>query len=425
MSYICYTHDGFAHLDSSVRGGVFCKLFSSSGRYKLYTLQSGSTTHYSMGMDNSYNLQILCVSQGTQLCLYNLNGSQFQKKIISTADEGNYFINPYIYLHNNDMNIIYISHTNNSEYSIYHQNLEEGIPRLVGTLPRSPLELKYMFSNGSAYISYINPTDLGNINIIKVNPSIRANELNISTYKLLSIPQPIENYSFYLLNNVFHIVYVTKTNDSYNLYYTNSSNPNSTNLLSSSNSPMSPIIFYYLNGIWINTFINNKLHTILSMNFGKTFSVPVNTSLRNNPKKATFIAHGLKYLTANELYIISDHHLKLCTISSIDFEGLHPSTTYPTELELLLEAFLLHTYNEKNYSSSAMSSKMSTSFGIENTLIPNQIPSRLNTTPNNNSTNCSNLDTIDVNNNIDQDINTATKNFMEEFSSFNIPPKLK
>lgn len=405
MSYVCYTHDGFAHLDSSVRGGVFCKLFSSTGRYKLYTLQSGSTTHYSMAMDSSSNIQILCVAQGTQLCLYNFNGNQFQKKVISCAEDGSYFISPYIYLSNNTMNIIYISHTNNSEYSIYHQNLEEGIPRLIGTLPRSPLELKYMTSHNSVYISYINPTDLGNINVIELNPSLRATELNISTYKLITTSQPVEDYSFYLLNNIFHVVYTTKANDNYNLYYTNSLPTSPTSLLTSSSSPMSPTIFYYLNGIWINATISNKLHTILSMDFGKTFSIPVNTSIRTNPKKVVFVAHGLKYLEANELYIVSEHQLKLCTISSIDFEGFHPTTNYPIELELLLEAFLLHTSSKVNSSSINNGTDTSTTTPLSdadtNTIFQNE-------------------DT-----DLEKDMNLATQKFMERFSSFNIPPKLK
>ncbi len=441
MSYVCYNNDCFIFLDASIRGGLFCKFFYPSGKVKSYTLQPSSTSHYSMALGTLGEVNIVSVYNGTSLYLYNFIGSQLNKKLIASAPEGGYFIHPYIYLHNNSMNIIYISYTNGSEYSIYHQNLEDGTPHLIGTLSDLPLEVRYMTTHNCAYISYINPTEPTNINIIKVDPSLRSSQIDVSTFTLFSHSDPITDYSLLVLENTFHISYVIKKDDIYNLYY----KCGSYNLyLSSSNSPISPTIFYYLNGIWVNSIIDNKLYTMLSMNMGKSFSIPVLSTFRTNPKKSTFIYHNLKYLSANELYVCTDHSFKLCTISSIDFEGFHPNMSHPVELDLLLEAFLLHTCNEKNCpkigntnnipitSNDNYCKNVDNNIHTDAKITSKDVDSNTNTissTYQSPSDGSDTTQTIDNDNITDKtpslDIETATKNFMGEFSSFSISPKLK
>ena len=245
----------------------------------------------------------------------------------------------------------------------------------------------------SKYILRFLKDDLYTFNCIRIEGT------QVSTFSYLRSETPIIDYSICIINDVVHVCYVLENAGEYRLYYLNTAS-SQISLLSSSRTPMSPVIFYYYQGLWINTLINGQLHLLLSMDLGNRFSIPAPCSLQSHLQRATFVSTPLKYLTAHELYITLDYGLKLCTLSTIDFEGFHGHSNIPTELDLLLQGLSIHSCNKEDCEIAVETSHLKQELDL--------LKKQLNTVPPKPQSN----------------ISSATTAFMEELTGWDLPPRL-
>ncbi len=391
MSYVCYHNKNFIAIDSSLRNGVFCRFFPSDGKTKSIVLQSTPTIHYSATLSGEGNLEIIIISQGSQLYYYKYAGAQFQKSLLLTAENSTSFMHPFLYTQNQISQFLYTIQFSTSHYQLHHQIIGEGTNALIATFKQSPLQPKYVTTLSGVYFFYIEKQDVYTLNCIK----IEANQ--VSTYCYLRSETPLIDYSICIVHNAVHVCYVLEKDHTYNLYYLNSISTQ-INFLTSSHTPMAPVIFYYYHGLWINTFINEQLHLLLSMDLGASFSIPLLCSIQSHLQRSLFISTSLKYLIASELYISLDHSIRLCTLSTIDIEGLHRAL--PAELDLLLEGLSLNICQKESCELVAETNRLRQEINLLKQQQPISSP-RTQT-----------------------HIASATTAFMEELTGWDLPPRL-
>lgn len=391
MSYICYHNKNFILIDSSVRNGVFCRLFSSDGKTKSILLQSTPTVHYSANLFSEGNLEIITIAQGSQLYYYKYVGTQFQKSLLLTAENNTSLMHPFLYTQNQIGQFLYITQLSTSHYQLNHQILGEDTHQLVTTFNQPPLQPKYVVTPSGVYFFYVEKQDVYTLNCIK----IEANQ--ISTYCYLRSEAPLIDYSICIVHNEVHVCYVLEKDRTYNLYYLNSPSTQ-INFLASSHTSMAPVIFYYYHGLWINTFINEQLHLLLSMDLGTSFSIPLLCSIQSHLQRSVFINTSLKYLIASELYISLDHNIRLCILSTIDIQGLHRAL--PTELDLLLEGLSLNMCQKDNCELVVETNRLKQELNLLKQQQPISSPKA------------------------QTHIASATTAFMEELTGWDLPPRL-
>ncbi len=392
MSYVCYYNKNFILIDSSVKNGVFCRFFSPNGKSKSLLLQSTPTTDYSANLTADGKPEIVVMPDSSHIYYYTYAGTQFNKTSLITAESNTSLKHPLLYTQNNISQIVYLSQKS-SQYQLMHQILGEGNSRVLATFHQCPTQIKYYRTPTALYCFYLLKGDHCSLNCIKIETN------NVSTLCYLQSEKLITDYSICLRGNEVHICYVLESLRNYQLYYVN---PFSFQIspLTSSPTPMAPVIFYYYHGLWINTLIDNKLHLLLSVNSGESFSIPVPCSIQNHLQRSFFVSPPLNHLTAHEVYISLDNKLKLCTLSTIDFEGFHEYNLVPVELELLLEGLSLNSCHKQDCEKVAEINHLKEELGM--------LKKQASTSPSRPKTN----------------ISSATTSFMEELTSWDLPPRL-
>ncbi|WP_410497245.1 hypothetical protein QTL86_11385 [Cellulosilyticum sp. ST5] len=392
MSYVCYHSKNFMFIDSSVRNGVFCRFFPPSGKSKPLLLQSTPTTHYSATIAGDGKPEIVVMPNATHIYYYTYTGSSFNKTLLLTSETSTSLIHPMLYTQNGISQLIYLMQVA-PHYQLMHQAIGEGTSKALAAFNQCPNQIKYMTTPTALYFFYLLKEDYYSLNCIKIEAT------GVSTFCYLRSEKPIIDYSICLRAGEVHVCYVLENLGKYQLYYMNPSTLQ-INFLTSSATPMAPAIFYYYHGLWINTLIDHQLHLLLSVNSGESFSIPVPCSIQTHLQRTFFVSTPLKNLAASELYVSLDTKLKLCTLSTIDFEGFHEYSSMPVELELLLEGLALHRCKKENCEIIAESNRLKQELGM----LKKQTPSSSTKKQTN--------------------ISSAKTAFMEELTSWDLPPRL-
>ena len=391
MSYVCYHNKNFMLIDSSVRNGVFCRFFPPNGKSKPLLLQSTPTTHYSATLASDGTPEIVVMPNATHIYYYTYTGSSFNKTLLLTSETSTSLMHPMLYTQNGISQLIYLMQLS-PHYQLMHQAIGEGTSKVLASFNQCPNQIKYITTPTALYFFYLLKEDYYSLNCIKIETT------GVSSICYLHSEKPIIDYSICLNADEVHICYVLENLGKYQLYYMNPSTLQM-NFLASSATPMAPVIFYYYHGLWINTLIEHQLHLLLSVNSGESFSIPVPCSIQTHLQRASFISRPLNNLAASELYISLDAKLKLCTLSTIDFVGFHEYSTIPVELELLLEGLTLHSCKKENCEIVAETNRLKQELGIVK---------RQATSPQKRQ----------------NSISSAKTAFMEELTSWDLPPRL-
>lgn len=342
MPFVFHTQKHFALIDYTPRLGVFCQFFSLNSNSRTFSIQPSHHIAYSATMDQNEQLHTLCMPNSSIIYYISLqNGILSNKLQVAKATENYTLSSPGIYCIGNELYISYISkQLSSSTYSFVFQSLDGQVFTTALTLEHSPELIKTFTYKDKIYIFYILFEQHYNLNCLIIDYEHAEN------LTLLQISFPIHNYSICIIDEVVHITYLADVHGKYQLMYYNT-NLSVAYTLATVSSPYSPVIFSYMNYLWINCTIDNQLKVFLSIDQGASFSQPVTSSLQNNLKRASFCSQEDTTLNATELYMSIGHTIKLTTIYPIDFDHIHPDTKIPIEQELILEAYKLSSHHHE------------------------------------------------------------------------------
>lgn len=336
MPYAFYHDHNFSVVDSTTKNGVFYQFFSSSYSPKPIPIQFQGTKEYSAHMSPDGRLYVAAMPDAFHLNYYTLENNRFIKNSLVSNKVSNYHLStPMIYTLHNQPFIIYLSNQLHSNtYNFVHENLSQPNLTTLLTLYTQPEQIKYYLSSNVLYIFYVTFDEVYHLNAL----CISSDRSWVNSYIQSSFP--IADYSICIDDDTIHIVYAAELHGKYQLIYCNPT-ANLVTPLMTTQYPSNPSVFIYYHALWINALIDHKLHMMISMDEGQTFSIPVLCSIQNNIHRCHVLIQKSSSLTANELYLSLGPNIKLCTIAMIDFEHFHSDSFIPPELELLLEGLLL------------------------------------------------------------------------------------
>lgn len=396
MSSICYFNKNFFFIDSSAKNGVFCRFFSPNGKSRSLLLQNTHTMDYSAHLAPDGKPEMVILSDAAHIYYYTYAGTQFTKTLLTTAENNAVLKHPFLYMQNHTSQMVYLS-KQPSRYQLLHQVIGQESTKVLVTFEQCPTLIKYYQTPTALYCFYSLKEDDYSLNCLKIESD------HLTTLRYLQTDKAIADYSVCVREEEVHVCYVLEAIGRYQLYYINPLNHQVISLTSSS-MPMSPAIFFYYHGLWVNTLIDNKLHTLLSVNDGENFSIPVPCSIQNHLQRSSFISSPLNHLNAQEVYISLDTKLRVCVISSIDVVGLHEHSSFPVELELLLEGLSLSHHGQPNEALLAENARLKQ----EIDLLKRQAALASNKSLPKSKSN----------------ITSAASSFMEELTSWDLPPRL-
>lgn len=336
MPYIFHFNNCFSLIDATPKNGVFCQFFSSSHSPKSMAIHPQYTTDYSAHMDSNGKLYVAVMPDAFHLNYYLYEGNRFTRHTLISNTGSNYDLtSPIIYTFQNIPYIIYLSHqTNATSYNFVQDNLHEPQLATLLTCSTQPTLIKHYVIDNQVFIFFVTYDESYHLNVLQV----AGNQIASSVY--LNSPQPITDYSICIEDDTIHITYIAELHGKYQLSYFNTHSTQITTL-ATTQSPCYPVVFCYYNMLWINARINHKLQMLISIDNGKTFSLPAPCSLQNNIHRCYFLTHKSSPFFGQEVYASITSVLKLCTLSMIDFPRFHPDSIIAPELELLFEGLIL------------------------------------------------------------------------------------
>lgn len=396
MSSICYSNKNFFFIDSSSKNGVFCRFFLPNGKSRSLLLQSTPTTDYSANLAPDGKPEMVILSDASHIYYYTYAGTQFTKTLLISAENNAVLKYPFIYMQNHISHMVYLS-KQPSKYQLIHHVIGQESTDVLVTFDECPTLIKYYETPDALYCFYVSKDTYYHLNCIKIEVD------HATTLCYLQTEKAINDYSICIHQNNVHVCYVAEASRHYQLYYMNALN-REVIPLTSSPTPMAPAIFYYYHGLWINTLIDNKLHVLLSVNSGSTFSIPVPCSMQSHLQRSSFTCSPSNHLSAQEVYLSLDTKLRLCVISTIDIEGFHEYSNIPLELELLLEGLSLGLQPQPSQAVIAENNRLKQEIEL---LKRQQATTSNHNTPKSKAT-----------------ISSAANSFMEELTSWDLPPRL-
>lgn len=333
IPYLFHYNNSFALIDYSQRNGVFCQFYNRSSGPRALAIQNGSIADYSACLDHDNVLHVIAMADAFHMNYYRLEGHRFTKDVlVSNITENYHLSSPILYDLNHQLCMIYLSHQDNSSlYSFVHQALDSPDLTTLLNLNIHPEHMKHFTHDGSLYIFYTTTTP--HHHQLK---SLRITGTQAQEVIWLDISLPIVDYAICFHHEVMHIALVTECHGKYELSYFNTASRIMHSLCTTS-TPPTPTIFYYYNGIWLNIMMQNKLHMMLSMDDGETFSIPVPCTKQAYMRPVHFHTTQSTSLSGQLLYASTNHQIILSTLYYIDFEHLHPDVHIASEIELLLD----------------------------------------------------------------------------------------
>lgn len=355
------------------------------------------TTDYSAHLTDDGKPEMVILSDAAHIYYYTYAGTQFTKTLLVTGENNVVLKYPFLYTQDHISHMVYLSRQP-SKSQLIHHIIGQETTRVLATFEQSPTSIKYYQTPDALYCFYLLKEDSYSLNCIKIEDD------HITTLCYLQSEKAIADYSICIYEGNVHACYVLEASRHYQLYYIHPISHHITPLTSSP-TPMAPALFYYYHGIWINTLIDNKLHVLLSVDTGQNFSIPVPCSMQNHLQRCFFNSPSSNYLSAQEVYLSLDTKLRLCVISTIDIEGFHEYSYLPIELEMLLEGLSLHRQAQPNEALIAENNHLKQE--IAKLKRQQLTTSSTTSTPKSQS-----------------NISSATNNFMEELTSWDLPPRL-
>lgn len=335
MPFIFHKNHTFTLIDNRPRHGVLCQICGISTPSRPFQLYPAPCKDFSVTIDSSGNFHILALPNNTRLnyLCYENNHCLKKSQVVNAPD--NYILSsPSIFFLNGILYMTYISFENSS-YNLVYQNLDGSLFTTLFTTPYEPCALKSFVQDNIIYIFYIQHTDESYL--LK---GFEINQGKIKETNYISSYTPILDYSVCIYNDEVHMSYITEIHGKYQLIYYNGTKCTATSLCTTS-AASSPIIFAYLDHLWINAYINKELCTFLSIDNGLRFSTPTPSSIQGNFVRCFFHTSSDNSLQAIECYAILSPSVKISTVYMIDFDHIHPDTHIPIELELYLEGVKL------------------------------------------------------------------------------------
>lgn len=400
MSYIFHSNNYFTLIDSSPKNGVFCQIFSSSYTPKAIPIHSQHTTAYSAHMDENGKIYVATMPDDSHLNYYIHEGNRFKRyTLVSNANSNYHLASPVIYTVQNIPYMVYLSHQSHSEtYNFVQENLAQ--PELITlmTCYTQPTLIKHYATSSKVLIFFVTFNENYQLNALEINQG------KVSSTTYLTTSQPISDYSVCMEDDLLHISYVSELHGKYQLSYFNT-HSNQISVLTTTQYPCLPAVFCFCNLLWINAIIGSKLQMLISIDNGKTFSIPVPCSLQNNIHRCHFLTHKSSSFVGQEVYASITSNLKLCTLYMIDLPGFHLDTMISPELELLLEGLMLSvdTLSKTPAISPTLTPSSSKSYEVPTS---KEMPSPTRSTPSNNNSS----------------IDEAKNAFMNELSGWELPP---
>lgn len=396
MPYIFYSNHMFTLIDCTPKNGVFCQFFSSNYSPKPIQIQFQGTQDYSAHMDENGKLYVVAMPDAFHLNYYVFENNRFIKNILVSNSSSNYNLSsPMIYTLQNTPYITYLSNqTHSNTYNFVQENLLQPQLKTLFTSSSQPEHIKYFTTLTSTYIFYISFDETYYLNALHITPTA------VTAITYLNSSQPLVDYSICIDENTLHITYIAELHGKYQLLYFNT-DTRVISSLATTQYPPQPTIFFYYHALWINVMIEHKLQMLISIDQGKTFSIPVACSLQNNIHRCHFLTHKSTSLIAHELYASIGSTCKLCTIAMADVEHLHSDTVVSPELELLLEGLVLASHSQLPITPPIQQSPMEPVPLVPN----NQVPSNKTTSP-------------------AKQVDDAKSAFMNELSGWDLPPRI-
>lgn len=398
MAYLFHHHHSFYLVDHTLRHGVFCQIFTPNSTSRPVPVQTGPIKDYSATIDTTGKLHILTMPDATHIYYFCYDGNRCIKKMLLTTAPSDCLLSiPLIYCLHNTLYITYLmNEIGKNSYSLMYQNLDASIHTTLFTIPYEMTQVKGIVYNDQLYIFCILNEEHYYLKCI----AISADNFDEQTY--LDSPTPITDYNVCITPHKVHITYSLETHGKYQLLYFNTNEKQILTLCTTSTAPKA-ILFSYLDHLWLNAFIDRQMQCMLSIDEGVTFSNQTPCTLQHNLLRYTFISLTPHSLYATELYASINNNVHLNVISSIDFDSFHPTTTIPIELELYLEGLKISHIPLPEIVSPSPPPKPSR--GTNHPSRPSRPPKP--TKPSNEPT-----------------LESAKAAFMEELSSWELPPKL-
>ena len=391
MPYLFHHNRRFTLVDCNQKNEVFCQFFSSHST-KPIPIASSNMDSYCAFMDEDGELYIATMPDASHLNLHFLENNRFNKHSLIANTTSNYSLShPMLYTLSSNLYITYLSHQHDTNtYNFVQESIDAPNLTTLYTLNQLPFKIKHFSPQPNLnYIFFITHDDNYHLYALEITPQ------QTTLIKYLSSPIPIIDYSICYHNQIMHIIYISELHGKYQLCYFNNSVSYITSILTTL-SPCKPVIFHYYNALWINIQIGREVQILLSVDNGHSFSTPINSSLQNNMHRCFFITDDPHHLTAHEIYACVTGTLKLSTIAMTDIYHLHPDTNIAPEIELLLEGL-------------SISSQVS---------LATPPPPTMETINRSSNPRLSNQPAPE------NDLEYAKKAFMEEFSGWDLPPKI-
>ena len=342
MAYLFHTQNGFTIVDSTTKNSIFYQTFSSSHSGKPVPIFSQPVASYSACMDASNKLYVAISPDAFHLNYYTYENNRFLKNVLVSNQNSNYMISSPIIYHfqtQTSPSIVYLSHQLHSQvYQFISETPYQHQLVSLLTLSTTPYCIKNYTLSNAIWIFFITSDTCYHLQALHIT------DTETHYYNYLNLSEPIIDYSICIEDELLHIAYVSELHGKYQLSYFNTFQNKLTHLLTTQ-SPCNPAVFCYYNMIWLHIIVNHRLQMMLSIDEGQSFSTPTPCSIQNNVYRSFFFTQKVSPFIGQELYASIGSTLKLCTIAMIDLPRFHLDSHISTELELLIEGFLLALEN--------------------------------------------------------------------------------
>lgn len=345
MSYLIRTNkDQLLLLNQSVKNGLYSQTLSPNGLSRPVIINRSNTSNYTATVDYNQDLHIITQPSEGQVIHLHYKNNTVTRSIVLEDPKGIYdFSNLYAISTKEHVHLFYTANTpiGDSCELIHHILCQENKieTRPILSFDFSHSGFRYMAHNDHIFLLYGEKKDHYLLQLIIYQENKWCQTIAVATSSF-----PIDDFQFCISNEGhLHVVYVQEKYGRYHLVYKKqvSGTWSDETILYTSATPMSPCIFTYYRGIWINFMDNNQLQMILSMDNGNSFSKNVDCSLQTPDLERCHFVSGPNILPAsfncNMLYTSLTPPMRTGIISNIDMILLHPDLKPNIELELLLD----------------------------------------------------------------------------------------
>lgn len=343
-------------LNDTAKNGLYYQILSSNGMSRPFIIHRSNTSEYSATIDSEGCLHIITKPSADQVIYLQYKDNNVTREVLLEDPKNIYnFSNLKITYTKKCAHVFYTANKpigNTCQlihHILCHENKIETNP--IISFSSTPLGFRYIVTNDIIHVLYGELKDHYTLQLLTYKDDTWSSP---SAVALSSFP--IDDFQFCIdTDENIHLIYVQEKYGRYHLLYKKFSNHTWSEeiVLYTTSSKISPVIFTYYRGIWINFLDNASLQMILSMDKGNTFSSSVTCSLQGAEMQYFhFVPHPStlsRDFNCNAVYAISSPSIRIGIIAYIDMLGIHPDISTNTELELLLDG-VFHTLSITRHS---------------------------------------------------------------------------